>query len=302
MKYTKEVKVGILVLLGLLCLVFGINFLKSKNLFSTDNEYFAKFKYSAGLVEGSAVTINNLKVGVVNKVSLEPHTAKIIVKFSVDRNIVFSKKTKAEIYTSFMGGAVLQVHPVFDDKNIAQSGDTLTSSIRAGVIENITTQLDPTQKKINLVLDNVNQLVSSLNTAFNPQMISHIQKSSEQINQATVQINDVLKMLNKNINHIESVIQNVDVVSKNVAEASSVLKKEQFQSIVEQTQNTLSQAEKILSSIEKGDGTVGKLLNDKQLYLNLNQATQNLSLLLEDIRQHPSRYVNFSVFPSKDRK
>ena len=134
MKLSREFKTALIVIAGIAFFFIGFNFLKSKSVFKRTNTYYAYFEHSSGLKAGTPITINGVQIGTVESVKLDEKTAKIKVTMDCSVHFEFSKNSNAQLYSSLLGGAGLQIIPVFDDAPIAKSEDTLPSSMKMDML------------------------------------------------------------------------------------------------------------------------------------------------------------------------
>ena len=301
MKISKEAKTAIIILLGVGSFIFGYNFLKSTPLFSSDKNYHAVFTHSGGLQTGTNVTVNGVTVGAVKKIQIDPATAKIIVSFSCKKDFTFSKNSKAEIYSSLLGNTGLQILPALDGAAQAQPGDTLPSHIQASLIDAIGTNLEPTAKNLNKVLSSTDSLMTTFSRTLDA-------KAQQDIKESLANLNVTLQQMSRN-NLLASAhapmhksLNNVETLSGKLVQLSDSLSKLQVGKLVAHLESTLSQVDGLLQEVQKGGGTVSKLLSDPKLYNNLQTATSELGLLMEDIRLNPKRYVHISIFGKKNKE
>ena len=305
-KLSKEAKTAIIILIGIASFIFGVSFIKSSSLFNTDKDYYAVFSHSAGLQSGTNVTANGVNIGTVKQVKIDPQTAKVIVAFSVKKDFTFSKSTKAEIYTSLIGNTGLQLLPALDGASLAQSGDTLPSHIQASLMDAIGENLEPTAKNLNKVLTSVDSLMTTFSSTLNAKAQQDIKESLanlnvtlQNMNKASVSLNNLLASSQA---PLHKSLANVETLSGNFVQLSDSLSKLQIGKLVADLEGTLNQVNGVLQKVEKGNGTVSKLLTDPKLYNNLQTATSELGLLMEDIRLNPKRYVHISVFGKKNQE
>lgn len=303
MKLSREFKTAIIVIAGIAFFFIGFNFLKSRSIFSPSNTYYAYFEHSNGLKSGTPITINGVKIGAVESVKLDEQTTKIKVTMDCSVNYSFSKNSKAEIYNSLLGGAGLQIVPVFDDAPLAESGDTLASSVQMDMMRSLASKIEPISQNAETLLLNLDTAVKSVNTILDPTTISEMKKTITNLNiamqnlaQSSVALNQLLA---KNKAHLEATLQNSDNITANLAKFSDDLAKSDVSKLMLQTQEALTGVNEILADIQAGKGSFGKLMKDESLYKNLDASSKQLELLLQDFRLNPKRYVHFSVFGKK---
>ncbi|MDO4880389.1 MAG: MlaD family protein [Capnocytophaga sp.] len=306
MKLSKEAKTAIIILLGVGCFIFGFNFLKSTPIFNTDNEFYAKFKHSAGLQVGSNVTVNGVTVGNVQKIKIDPQTAEIVVTFSCKDEFTFSENSKAEIYSSLLGTAGLQIIPALDNAPNAKSGDFLVGNIQSSLLDALGASLEPTTKNLNETLSSANGLMANLSNTLDEKAQKDIQQSLQNLNVTLQNMNQASASLNHLLAHnkgsIEKSLANVQNLTENFSKLSEDISKIEIAKLTNNLESTLHKVNTLLSNIENGDGTISKLINDKKLYNNLQTASSELGLLMEDIRKNPKRYVHISIFGANNKK
>lgn len=305
MKLTREIKTALIVIAGIACFFIGFNFLKSKSIFKRTNTYYAIFDHSGGLKSGTQVTVNGVQIGVVESVNIDEKTAKIKIAFSCSKDFTFSKNSKAELYNSLLGGAGLQIIPVFDDAPLAESGDTLPSSIQMDMLQSLGTKFEPTQLKLNHLLSQTDTTLNAINTLLDEKSVADLKKSiaslsltMNSLSQASANLN---KMLATNQENLNITLQNANKITSDWAKVSEQLAQAGLSQVITNAEQTLTNLNNVLTSIEAGNGSLGKLMKDENLYKNLEASTKQLELLLEDLRLNPKRYMHFSVFGKKQQ-
>lgn len=305
MKITREIKTAILVIASILLFIWGYSFLKGKDLFTSYTTLFVKYPNVEGLVNSAPVTINGLTIGKVNSIKMqEDYTS--VVELQINNGYHFPKSSIAEIYSPGpIGGRQISIIPGINDNSVVENGDFLRSSSKLGLTDALSEKLVPTQKKIEHLVTDADKLVVNLNSVFDDQTKQNLKNSIAQLNQTLSQINKATQkvngMLASNEQKINASLTNVEKVSGNFAKIADDLEKAKLGETVKTLENTLANVNKIMSEIESGKGSMGKLLKDESMYNNLTKASKELELLLQDVRLHPTRYVNVSVFGKKEK-
>ncbi len=301
MKISKEVKTGILVLLGIILFIYGFNYLKGESVFSSQEVYYTEFDYNA-LSKSSPVTIKGNVVGKISDINYDYKTGKTKVAFAVNPELKFSKNSIIRLYeTGLMGGNALAIIEA-EDSDIAKSGDIITSEVETGLIKSLTknfsgisNNLDSTLKSADTLLVNLNKLVVDDSEAGLKQTIAELNATLKSFKNLS---SSFQRLVNKNDKNITSVLENFNKVSENLSVISSDLKEVKFSETVSKLDNTLGSLNTVLSGLQKGEGSMGKLLKDEGLYNNLKGATKEMEELLRDIKLHPKRY--FRILSKKE--
>ena len=290
-------------------------FLKAQNIFTNQNTYYIKYNKVEGLSKSKNVNINGLKVGMVESITPVPTKTKnisFIVSINVDKDYKFSKNSVAQIVTSFMNGAEINLVLAEDQAEIAKSGDTLKGSLVPGLMDLAEEKIKPISDNANTVLMRLDSTLASTNKLLNEKNRQNIEASLANLNNAIAEFNKLGKGANQllatNSSKITTAIDNTNkmlVTTNSTVEKYGMmadkLNKTDLDVAVKKLESTLSNLNDISSKINSGEGTMGKLMNDPGLYSNLTQASKNLSVLLDDLKTHPKRYVHFSIFGGKDK-
>ncbi|PQL95977.1 MlaD family protein [Apibacter adventoris] len=310
MKIRKEVKAGIIVIISLLAFWWLFQFLKGKNLFSDQNIYYVKYNNVEGLSKSKNVNINGLKVGMIESITPIPAGNKnisFIVEIKVDKTYTFSKNTIAQISSSFMNGAEINLILAEDNADIAKSGDTLKGKIEPSLFDSAASQIKPLSNNANDVLIKLDSTLAATNKLLNDKNRQNIELALSNLNQAIKEFQLLGKnangLISKNSSKLTSVLDHADkmLVTTNTTvqkygTIADKLNKTDIDQSIKKLESALDNVNQLTSKINSGQGTMGKLMNDNQLYNNLSEASKNLSLLLEDLKANPKNYVHFSIF------
>lgn len=294
---SQEIKIAIIAIISLFLIVWGISFLKGKNIFSKHYTYYGVFDNAAGLLPANTVYINGVNVGIVDKIELiEPLLDKVLVTFTVKKNIQIPTDSKIKIVSPGIVGS-LQLECVLGKANtFFNDGDTIIGEIQPGLLADIdhikynidtviTSLKDLIQKGgIQASIDNIHSTTDRLDS------IMH----SGKIESIIADVEDIINVLNNNKTEIDSVIKNVNTFSGSLAETD-------IPATLNELSARLKQAENILANIEKGEGTLGKLNTNDSLYNDLHKTINSLDLLITDIKANPKRYINVTIFGRKKK-
>lgn len=304
MKLSRELKTGIIVIGGILLFIMGFSYLKSTPLFDDSKTLYAVYPNVGGLQSGTVVSINGFGVGKVNDITFMDTEGNLVVTFTVSSDFQFSKNSTVELYdTGIIGGKGLQIMPIFDDGRNVQSGDTLSTNTRPGLTELAQEKLTPLFRKFESAVTDADSVLMNVNDVLDTKTRSDLRKAINGLSNLMVSLNGSAstldKLLKDNQGKLGSSLDNFDVLTANFAQLSDSLNNAGLGKTLTSLQATVASLDRVVSKLEKGDGTLGKLMNDKELYSNLNSASRELDLLLQDFRLNPKRYVNVSVFGKK---
>lgn len=290
----------------LLAAWFGARFLKGSELFSNNYKYYAYYDQVGGIQTASHVMIYGVKVGSVTKVTLDEDPSRgVELELSIDRRYRIPADSKAKIFSNgVMGGKAVDI-VMGSSPEYIDDGGTLASEVGVDIIDMAGSELEFFKEKITEVvgsltttLDGINSLLEENSANLNSIVanVDGITASTDEIlrdqkthlKEAIASLNLFAQSLGDNTEHIDSIMGNLDAFSAQLAEAD----------LVSEVESTVEHLNAVLAAADAETGTVGKLLNDAELYDNLSAASDNLSLLLADLKANPKRYVHFSLFGS----
>ncbi len=307
MKLSREVKTGLIVILGILCVIFGYSYLKASSIFDDSKTLYAVYNNVGGLQPGTEVVINGFSVGNVNSIRFKDDTGKLLVTFSVSSDFEFSKNSRAELYdTGIIGGKGIQIIPVFDNSPMVKSGDTLKANIKPGLTALVQEKLTPLQLKVEGAVSNADSLLMNFNDVLDDPTKRELRQSIAGLNALVrsfqVSANAMNELLADNKTQLDSSIKNINTTSANFAKLSESLAEVDLAKTIKNLEATITNLNSLLGKIQNGEGSLGKLANNDELYNNLSHASRELDLLLQDFRLNPKRYVNVSVFGKKQKE
>ena len=302
MKRSREVKTAVLAIGSILLFIFGYSFLKGTNLLDKDRTFYVTYDNVQGLAKASPVTINGLMVGKVKDIVFLNQKGKLLVSFSIRKSdFKFSKNSLVRIYSSsLLGDKSLGIYPQYDPENMAVSGDTLVGSVEDDMLVAVTKALGPLEKKVNNTLTTLDVLLHSISDVLDPktrvnlqQTIANLNTTMESLNGASNSLNTLLQ---DNTSKLNNTFTNLDQMATNFNSLSDSLSKLETGKLFTELQNVVTRFDTITSALENGEGSMGQLLKDEQLYQNLKGASKQLDELLEDVKLNPKRYIHISVF------
>lgn len=310
MKFTKEIKAGLIALLAIIGFVFLFQFMKGKSLFTTDNIFFAKFDNVEGLAASNPVSINGLKVGQVDKII--PITEKdgkihFVVKVMIDDNYEFSKKSTLEIFEpGLMSGKEMRINLAYGQP-MAKDGDTLAGAFQLSMMNNISSQVGPVKDQLQVVLKRVDSLIVNAKSITDAENQAAIRSLLLNLNRTVTSLEGTSRSANSlmanNDPRVQKMLDNANLATISAKTAIDKYGKVAEEVDVKKLNNTIDKlsltADKlnsVISGIQNGEGSLGKITKDEELYRNLNESSQNLNKLILDLKENPKRYLNFSVF------
>ena len=308
MKFTKEIKVGFLAVLGIMMSVFSYNYLKGINLFDKNRKFIVKYEKVDGLSVSNPVTMNGFKIGKVQKINFNSkNTRELHVDIIIYNDVIFPKTSLAELYeTGLIGGKAIAIIPDYkNDSTIAIDGDYLKGVIKPGLTELVNQILPQVQLQIEAVMKNAEIVLQNINTLFDDETKKELKSSIEDFSNLTSSLSEtsdeISKLIANNSENLTNSLSDFRSASNNIKSITDSLNSDDIKSMSTNMNSLVNNLNSITTSLKNSEGTAGKLINDKSIYDNLENATNQLNRLIEDIKLNPSRYINFSVFGKKNK-
>lgn len=299
MKHFKEIRVAVLAIISLALLYFGFNYLKGVNIFHKTNSYVAVFDTMNGLVEQGPVYVKGYKVGIVDRIEYDfTREQPFTVYFSTNTNIKLPVGTTvALVADGLISGEALQLRiPAGEPTDVYAIGDTIPSAVEPGMIEGLSsalmTRLDP-------LLANLDSIISVLKNNLTDEQIAALLDNA---NGTLRNANGITGKLDRMMaDEMPQLFDSIRLVVSDVHQITSDLREADLKATILKLDTTVNGVNTFVQSVNSTEGTVGMLLNDRDLYINLNNTVSSADSLLTDLKEHPKRYVHFSLFGKKDK-
>lgn len=322
MKFSKEFKIGAVVIIAVAVFYVGFNYLKGINTFGSQNRFYALYGDVANLHEANPILLNGFKVGQVEEMKmLHDGTGRIVVGFLItEKGLGIPEDSRFRIYSSDLLGSKAVQLQLGNSSEMAQAGDTLGSLVEESLSESVNKQILPLKNKAEDLISNIDSAMVALNAILNKDAQEDLAKSFTSISDAlasfkktayrldTLLIQERIK-ISAILANMESITKNLDNNSENISaildnfeSVSDSLAQADIKATVDNAKEAMEGASTVMEKINNGEGSIGLLINNDSLYNNLTNASQELEWLLEDIRLHPNRYIHFSVFGKKEGK
>ena len=293
----KEIKIGIYAVVILLAAWAGIRFLSGADIFGRNRTYVVRYEQVNGLQNAAAVVISGVKVGQVTDVAVNMEQGGVDVKITVDSKFDIPADSRAMMFSAgLMGGKSIEI-ALGTSTEMLKNGDAIQGGVTPDMFEMVGAELGDIKVQVSALIDNLNDTVCGVDSLIDNNAksitlaIANLQKVLAELERSHIiaNIDGLTASLNKTMPKIDSIATDLQSVTTSLRENESGKK----------LAEAVAQVNTLLAKFNSGDGTVGKLVSDEKLYAQLAEASQNLSLLLADLKENPKRYINVTVFGKK---
>ena len=299
MKLTKEIKIALVAIVGILIMYFGINFLKGMNLFSTNNAYYMTFDDIQGLGASTPIYADGYKVGTVDGLEYDyKENGPIKVKVDINKDLRIPQGSKAEIVKDLMGNLQVNLLLANNPRERVEPGGIIPGAVNGGMMDkaaNLVPVVEKMLPKLDSILTSVNALLADPALAAS---LHNVETITSNLTVSTRELNTLMAGLNKQvpgmIGKANGVLDNTNRLTANLASLD-------VQGTLSKVNQTLESAHQFTEKLNSNQGSLGLLMNDTKLYDNLTSTMSHADSLVIDLKAHPKRYVHFSVFGRKDK-
>ena len=303
----KEFKIGLFAIASIIALIFGVNYLKGINILNENRNFYAVYENIGGLQVGSPVLVNGYKVGIVNNINLLAQKKQsLLVTISIDKVFDIPVNTICKIVNQDLMGSKGITLVLSNNNDLIASGDTLIGRIEGSLQEEVNAQILPLKNKAEELIGSIDSVMMIVTAVLNKNTrdnlrnsLSSLDKTFELMSQTMVKVDS---MVDLNDERISKVVKNLESITTNLESSNGKIKNilTNFSSLSDSLANAdigtvLQNISDLTTKINNGEGSIGLLLKDDKIYVNFEKSTRELASLLEDIKKHPSRYVNFSI-------
>ena len=299
MKLTKEIKIALVAIVGILVMYFGINFLKGMNLFSTNNAYYMTFDDIQGLGASTPIYADGYKVGTVDGMEYDyKENGPIKVKVDINKDLRIPQGSKAEIVKDLMGNLQVNLLLANNPRERVEPGGVIPGAVNGGMMDKAANLIPVVEKmlpKLDSILTSVNALLADPALAAS---LHNVETITSNLTVSTRELNTLMAGLNK---QVPGMVRKANGVLDNTNRLTANLASLEVQGTLNKVNQTLESAHQFTEKLNSNQGSLGLLMNDTKLYDNLTSTMSHADSLVIDLKAHPKRYVHFSVFGRKDK-
>ena len=315
MKITREFKIGLLTVAAIFLFIWGLNFLKGKDIFSRQTTFYAVYDDVTGLIESNPVSLSGVSIGQVNRIRFMPDgSGRIVVENIVSRDVAIPDNSVSILTGMSLTGTREIIIQLGDSDRLIADGDTLQSGYQPSLQDEVSQLVAPIRQRADDLFMQVDSVLAVFQAIFTEQTRRNITESFESIQGTLHNLEQTTLTLDKSIEaettRLAAILVNTESITTNLKDNNELITNiiQNFSSISDSiaaanlqqtllhTEQSLTNLNQIMDKVNKGEGSLGLLINDEDLYRNLENSSKELELLLEDIRKNPGSYINISVF------
>jgi len=314
MSLSKETRIGLLVTIALLVFFAGFYFLKGSNIFSSEKNYYCFYQDVQGLQGSAMVQIRGLNVGRVSHTKLVDNKG-VQVTITISKSIEIPQGTIAKIASpDLLGSKIIELH-LGNGPGLIEANQELPTAIEGGIVDNLSAEMTPLLKDVRGVIGTLDTVLVGVNNIVSYQNQQAISNAIASLNTTTTNFAALSATLKNESAEISSIVHNANSITTNIANnndkvqrilsnaatATDKLANSPIKETFDNLQKTTNELQGILNKINNNQGSLGAMVNDKALYNNLNTSLASLNVLMTDLKEHPSKYINIRVF-GKNKK
>lgn len=307
MKNSLELKVGLITIVALASLYYGINFLKGQDIFQNKTIIYAQYEQVDGLSPSRPVNINGLKVGVVDNIYFHPNgSGALMVAMNITTDFPIPDNSVARISSDLLGNRSVEL-VLGDSPSAIEANDTLSSKVQLSIAEEVNEQVKPIKEKAEKLIGSIDTVMVLASAFLNEETRDNFRSTFGKLQDVVERLSNAVKLSeSKIVSSVDDLSKITSTVEENRAELNSLfdnlaklsdsLANINYSQTVANLDSTLQRTNAVMAKIDAGDGSVGALVNERELYDNLIALTEQLNLVLLDLKYNPKRYVHFSMF------
>lgn len=303
MRFSKELKIGVFVVVVLTASFFLINYLRGEDIMNREIELVSQYDNVEGLVASAPVFIKGYKAGKVSEVVYQPESGNFKVTCSIKKEFAIPEDSRMTIYAvDIMGGKGVRIDLGSSD-DMAKDGDLLQPAFEPGLMDGLSAGIGPLLDKVNHTLDSlgvtvsgVNRVLSEKNTASISRTVAHLERTMADVSQVVSNVEGKSKELDQFVDalsafagKLDGLAAKVDTTMTGVKDFVGTLNESDIDSLVVSFRE-------LLENINDPNGTIGKLLNDGSVYDSVDSLLNDVDTLVRKIQENPKKYIRISVF------
>lgn len=292
-----EVKIGLIVLSAFAIFVWGLNYLKGVNLLKPSHFYNVYFNQIDGLVKSSPVMLDGFQIGLVKKIEYQYKTpGRILVSLDLNEKLKVPVGSTAILKSALMGSPSIELLLGKQSGEFLQSGDTLISFREPGLMDKLNEGL---LKDVGSLVQRADSLIAGVESLIEDgsfeNTLNSLEKTSRDLENISGKLNYTMSK------DIPAILKNVNSMTAEFSEIGNQINQIDLKGTVARFDKILDEMGNLTLKLNSQENSLGLLLNDKKLYLNLSNTAESANNLLLDLKEQPKRYVHFSLFGSKSK-
>ncbi|MCF8226806.1 MAG: MlaD family protein [Bacteroidales bacterium] len=304
MKISTEVKLGVIGIITAAVIIWGINYLKGQYILSGNRTLIAMYNNAGGLEPSAGVMLDGFNIGVVDEIKFDTETKPhFTVILKIKKKYMIRKGSTAEIYNAdLLGTKAIKIIQSGSTEN-AVSGDTLKSNITGDLLSSLVNDISPLTVQLKNTVATIDSVGISINRILSDpaidELINSIKNASGSLDEQFSETGNLSKTLNNLRMLSDSLYQKSNAIANtlsNLQDVSAELRQAHLEELVIDFHNVVSNLSEITGDLRNNTGTIGKLINEDSIYDKLNLMIADFDSLINDINEHPEKYVNFSIF------
>ncbi len=318
MKYSKEIKTGFVVVVAVALFIYGYNFLKGRDIFSTSLDLYVEYDHIDGLTSNNTVQVNGFKVGTVRDIHLNPENGKLVVHFIVtDKNLVLTDSAIAVIQSGGLLGNMELALFTSTKGNPVSDGDYIRGRNEIGLKDQVNQQLLPLKAKVESLVASIDSMVTVFSAVINEESAQDITASFDNIRLAlesfrntAFNLDTMVKSSHRGITEIvmnmkefsQMMADNKDTLAMTMANFKNIsdsVAKSNVKFAIDNAAQALANANILLQRINTEGASAVLMGQDSLVLADLRYSNARMAFLIEDMTRYPGLYLPFKNKPNR---
>ncbi len=317
LKINNEAKIGILVIIAVAALIFGLRMLQGKSLFNNGTDLYALYDDASGLQTSAPILLKGVAIGRVKDIQItDQQKIKVTIHLNEGVNIPVGSIAEMQSPSMLSSDKVISiVFPANSSTNYLKDGANIEGKMQGGLVDELKGGLNPIMANVNGTVQNIDSVVLSVNNIMNFQTQQSLRNTIQNLDKAIADLSTLAHALSQQSGQISGIMKSVNGFADNLNQnnpkitniltnaetATNSLTGPEIKETLKSLQEAADKLNATINNINSTDGSLGLLMRDRALYDNINKMSKSLDELMIDLKNHPGRYINVSVFGSDKR-
>ncbi|MDX1906145.1 MAG: MlaD family protein [Bacteroidia bacterium] len=317
MKISNEIKFGIFAIITIAGIIYGLNFMSGTQFLGPPLVLYARYPDVNGLARSSPILINGLRVGKVRELKLDIKQGMATVRLDFDEKLEIPDNSVAMIVSvDLLGTKGVKIwvpDTVKASNSYLRSGAEIRGTMDAGIFDEaeslvktegaqILLQVAQLSVELNEIVRQIKkQLADEGNQSLMKSTLENVRYTTDNLTSITREVDSLARVITQVAENAESIVRNVEGNNGNIntiignvknTTDSLVTASTEIKRLMTDASTAVGRVEGMVAKLDTTGGTLGLLLNDRQLYDSLTHTTERVNALLREVEANPQRFFD----------